>query len=140
VTPGFRYLRRVQFAETDVAGVVHFSWLFRYMEEAEHALWRAAGLSVAPRGAEIGWPRVAASFDFRAPLRFEDEFAVVVRGAQATRRTIRFDFLVERGEEIIGSGSLTAACVRRAPDGGMQAADAPADIVARILAVATPPA
>ena len=50
--------RRVQFYETDAAGIVHFSWYFRYMEEAEHALWRAAGLSVPPPGGGVGWPRV----------------------------------------------------------------------------------
>lgn len=43
----FRYPRRVQFAETDLAGMVHFANFFRYMEEAEHALWRAAGMSIA---------------------------------------------------------------------------------------------
>ena len=53
--------RRVHFYETDAAGIVHFSTFFRYMEEAEHALWRAAGLTVAPAGAEPGWPRVAAA-------------------------------------------------------------------------------
>src|SRR5689334_6065032 len=43
---GFRYTRRVQFSETDMAGIVHFSAYFRFMEEAEHALWRAAGVSI----------------------------------------------------------------------------------------------
>ena len=43
----YRYHRRVQFADTDQAGVVHFSWFARYMEEAEHALWRAADLIAA---------------------------------------------------------------------------------------------
>ena len=38
--------RRVNFYETDCAGIVHFSWFFRYLEEAEHARWRAAGLSI----------------------------------------------------------------------------------------------
>ena len=47
---GFAYRRRVQFAETDLAGLVHFSMFFRYMEEAEHALWRAAGLTIAKAG------------------------------------------------------------------------------------------
>ena len=42
----YRLRRRVQFYETDAAGIVHFSWFFRYMEEAEHALWREAGLSI----------------------------------------------------------------------------------------------
>ena len=39
------YRRRVEFAETDAAGIVHFSVFFRYMEEAEHALWRNAGMA-----------------------------------------------------------------------------------------------
>ena len=56
--PGFRYTRKVFFYETDLAGVVHFSCYFRYMEEAEHALWRAAGLTVDRAGAAIGYPRV----------------------------------------------------------------------------------
>jgi acyl-CoA thioesterase FadM len=60
VTGAYVYDRRVQFAETDLAGIVHFSWYFRYIEEAEHALWRAAGLSISPPRAEMGWPRVAA--------------------------------------------------------------------------------
>src|SRR6188474_2127083 len=75
----YRYHRRVQFADTDQAGVVHFSWFARYMEEAEHALWREAGLSIAPRGQEAGFPRVAFSVEFKAPLHFEDEFVVHVR-------------------------------------------------------------
>lgn len=52
-------------------GVVHFSWYFRYMEKAEHAMWREAGLSIAPPG-EAGFPRVSAAIDFHAPLRFEE--------------------------------------------------------------------
>ena len=46
-----------------MAGVVHFSWFFRYMEEAEHALWRAAGLSVAPVGAVTALFRRSAARD-----------------------------------------------------------------------------
>ena len=77
--------RRVQFAETDLAGIVHFTLFFRYMEEAEHALWRAAGMSIARAGEPTGWPRLGAAFDFKAPLRFEDEFEVAVRIADVTR-------------------------------------------------------
>ena len=55
----YRLKRRVQFYETDAAGIVHFSWFYRYMEEAEHALWREVGLSIAPREEEeVGFPRV----------------------------------------------------------------------------------
>src|SRR5258708_2627165 len=79
LVPGdFHYLRRVQFHETDLAGMVHFSWYFKYMEEAEHALWRAAGLTIAAGDDTIRFPRVNASCDYRAPLRFEDEIDVAV--------------------------------------------------------------
>ena len=86
----FVYRRRVQFPETDASGIVHFTNFFKYVEEAEHAMWRAAGLSIAERNATIGWPRIAASFEFRKPLRFEEEFDVHIRVAEKTRKTIRY--------------------------------------------------
>ena len=94
----YRLRRRVQFYETDLAGFVHFSWFFRYMEEAEHALWREAGLSIASPESDVAWPRVAASFDFHRPLRFEDEFEVCLRIAEITSRTIRYACTLSRGE------------------------------------------
>ena len=116
VSAEFRYARRVQFAETDLAGIVHFSWYFRYMEEAEHALWRAAGLSIAPGRATIGWPRVAAAFDYKSPLRFEDQFEVAVRISAVSRRTVQYGFILRRGEVLIGQGQITIACVTFTPD------------------------
>jgi YbgC/YbaW family acyl-CoA thioester hydrolase len=112
---GLRFRRRVQFAETDMAGVVHFSWYFRYMEEAEHALWREAGLSVASPGQDIAWPRVAASCEYRRPLRFEDEFEVCVRVASMTAKTITFASQVVRDGEEIARGQMTVACVIHGP-------------------------
>jgi YbgC/YbaW family acyl-CoA thioester hydrolase len=131
----FRYRRRVQFAETDMAGIVHFSAYFKYMEEAEHALWRAAGLSIASAGEATGWPRVAASFDFRAALRFEDEFEVTVTLDAVTSRTIRYGFGITREATAIGAGSITIAHVSKAPDGAMKAIHLPADVLERLRGV-----
>jgi acyl-CoA thioester hydrolase len=130
----YRLRRRVQFYETDAAGIVHFSWFFRYMEEAEHALWRAAGLSIAAPGSEIGWPRVAASFDYHRALRFEDEFDVCLRVAALTNRTIRYTCVLTQGETEIATGALTIACVRRRPDEPMKAIDIPPEIASRLQA------
>ena len=130
----YRLRRRVQFHETDAAGIVHFSWFFRYMEEAEHALWREAGLSIHPPGAEIGWPRVAASFDFNRALRFEDEFDIRLRIADITRKTIRYACLLTKDDEPIATGELTIACVRKRPDEPMKAIDIPEEIAKRLMA------
>jgi len=127
----YRLKRRVQFYETDAAGIVHFSCYFRYMEEAEHALWRAAGLSIVPPGAEIGWPRVAASFEFRRPLRFEDEFEVWLGVAEITEKNIRYTCRMTRGDTGIATGSLTIACVSKGPQGTMKSIPIPAGIAAR---------
>ena len=127
----YRLKRRVNFYETDAAGIVHFSWFFRYMEEAEHALWREAGISIhAPEG-EIGFPRVNTSFDFHHPLRFEEEFEVWLRIAAIGKKTIRYSCLLMQGDTKIATGSLTIACVRHRPNEPMSAIEIPPEIASR---------
>jgi acyl-CoA thioester hydrolase len=124
----FTYRRRVQFPETDASGIVHFTNFFKYVEEAEHAMWRAAGLSIARRGAGIGFPRVAASFEFRRPLVFEDEFDVHIRIAHMTGKAIRYAAELHKDGEIVAEGSLTIVCVRRMPGEPMRATEIPPEI------------
>lgn len=125
--------RRVQFHEVDSAGIVHFSCYFRYMEEAEHALWRDVGLSIAPPSREIAFPRVATSFDYHRPLRFEDECDVRIRVAALGRSSIRYTCTIMRGTDHIATGTLTVACVRKEVDGRMRATPLPDDIRARFV-------
>ena len=132
----FRYTRRVQFAETDMAGIVHFAEFFRYMEEAEHALWRAAGMSIAKSNDDLGWPRVAAQFDFKAPLRLEDEFDVHVTMGKVTRSTITWECRLARGETAIGEGSSTTVHVQKRVDGVMKWAGIPKHILDALRAAA----
>jgi YbgC/YbaW family acyl-CoA thioester hydrolase len=131
---GIRIARRVQFHETDAAGLVHFSVFFRYMEEAEHALWRAAGLSIAPRGSEIGWPRLETSFEFREALRFEDEFEIAIRVVEVASRTIRYECRLEKAGVHVATGRLTIVCVRKAAGEPMRAIAIPPEIAARFRA------
>ena len=127
----YTFRRRVQFYETDVAGIVHFSWFFRYMEEAEHALWREAGLSIHPPDSDIGWPRVASAFEFYRPLRFEDEFDVHLRVAEMTKKTIRYECTLTKNGEKLASGSMTIACVQKKPT--MRGIEIPDDVRNRIM-------
>ena len=128
----FVYRRRVQFAETDLAGIVHFSNIFRYMEEAEHALWRAAGLSIHQRDSELAWPRVSAACEFRNPLRFEEEFEVRVRLGDIKTRTIEYEFTLVRGNDVIAVGTVTCICVKKSADSRMRATEVPADILKKL--------
>jgi YbgC/YbaW family acyl-CoA thioester hydrolase len=126
--------RRVQFAETDMAGIVHFSCFFKYMEEAEHALWRAAGLSIATVDEEIGWPRIAAAFDYHAPLRFEEEFEIAIRVVAVLSRTIEYRCEIARGGTRIASGTLKIACVSKRKGEAMRSISVPPAIAATFSA------
>jgi YbgC/YbaW family acyl-CoA thioester hydrolase len=128
--PGqFEYSRRVQFAETDLAGIVHFSAYFRYMEEAEHALWRAAGLSVARDN--LHWPRVSASCEYSKPLRFEDEITVKVR-AGFGRRRIQYGFEICRDDSVAAIGRMTSVCTHTTGDGILKTVEIPQELVERL--------
>jgi acyl-CoA thioester hydrolase len=133
-----RLRRRVQFHETDAAGIVHFSRYLQYMEEAEHALWRAAGMSIAAGGSPIGWPRTAVAFEYHRPLHFEEEFDVVVRIVAIEERAIRYSCQLLRGDVQVATGRMTIACVTREPGDRMRSVSIPEDVVAR-LAVAREP-
>ena len=122
--------RRVRFYETDGARIVHFSWFFRYMEEAEYELWHRAGLSNAPT-ADLAFPRVAASFDFRKPLRFEDEFGARIQIAEIRNKTIRYSCQLTLAGEVAATGSMTVACVSVVPGQPMRAVPFPANIIDR---------
>jgi YbgC/YbaW family acyl-CoA thioester hydrolase len=127
----YRLRRRVHFYELDSAGIVHFSWFFRYMEEAEHALWREAGLSIAPEGSDIGFPRVSAAFDYHRPLRFEEEFEVWIRVAAIAEKTIRYTCVVTRGQTRIATGTLVVACATKLPGEPLKAVAIPPEIAGR---------
>jgi acyl-CoA thioester hydrolase len=123
--------RRVQFYETDVAGIVHFSWFFRYMEEAEHALWREAGLSIHPPASPIGWPRVAAACEFHRALKFEQELDVTIRVTEITKRTMSYACQMTQDGQKIATGTLKIACVSKLPDGTMRSVEIPDEIAMR---------
>ena len=106
--------RRVAFSETDLAGVVHFSNFYRYMEDAEHAFYRSLGFSVHPREAKIGWPRIKAECEFRLPLRFEEEFEVELLISEVRSKAVRYRFNIWKLEPraTAAVGEMVVVCVK----------------------------
>ena len=134
----FRATRRVEFSETDLAGIVHFSNFFRYMETVEHGFWRALGTSVVMTqyNPPLGLPRVHASCDYRRPLHFEDfvELHLLVR--EKKPRTLTFEIRFRRLEpgpiELVALGKLTVVCVEKGADGQLRAVTFPPEIARQI--------
>jgi YbgC/YbaW family acyl-CoA thioester hydrolase len=110
----FKLTRRVEFAETDMAGIVHFSNFFRMMESTEHAFFRSLGFTIHGHeaGTTTGWPRVSATCDYRAPLRFEEEVEIHLLVAEVRSRSIRYVFIFRKtadGTEV-ARGQIAAVC------------------------------
>lgn len=110
----FKLIRRVEFAETDMAGIVHFSNFFRMMEAAEHAFFRSLGFTIHghENGTTIGWPRVSASCEYRAPLKFEEEVEIHLVVAEVRSRSIRYQFIFRKpadGVEV-ARGQVATVC------------------------------
>jgi len=117
MSESFRIVRRVEFGDTDMAGIVHFSNFFRYMEVAETAFLRSHGYSVSMdyEGVRVGFPRVAVSCNFFKPARFEDELEIQVVITKLGRKSLsyRFDFMC--GGELIARGEMTSVFCRKTP-------------------------
>lgn len=131
---------RVAFSDTDMAGFVHFSNYFRYMEAAEHDFFRSLGYSIVSHigGRDYGWPRVNVECQFANPLYFEDEFEVRLLVDEVRSRSIRYRFnftkLSEHVQPIhVGQGSMVTVCVVHDPvSGAMTPVSLPAEIAALI--------
>lgn len=109
----FRTQRRVEFCDTDAAGIAHFSAFFQYMEQAEHALLRSLELSVVLEdedGRVISWPRVSADCDFQAAAKFEDVLDIEVRIDRLGTKSIAYGFTFRLDEQQIACGTIKTVC------------------------------
>lgn len=133
----FKLTRRVEFSDTDMAGIVHYSNFFRYMESAEHAFFRSLGYSVVTKQVEppVGWPRVHASCDYKSPLHFEDEFEIHMQVVEKKSKSLTYEFrfrkLHDPASAEIACGRLTVVCVTH-QHGKMSATAIPKEIAERI--------
>jgi YbgC/YbaW family acyl-CoA thioester hydrolase len=136
--PPFVTTRRVEFADTDMVGIIHFSAFFRYMEEAEHAFLRSLGLSVVMtwEGTPLGFPRVSASCDFLRPARFEDVLDVAVTLARLGSKSLSYEIVFGLRGEPIAAGKLTAVCCKMLP-GGIESIAIPQGVRDRLRGAGT---
>ncbi len=134
----FKAIRRVEFSDTDMAGIMHYSNFFRYMETAEHAYFRSLGLSIArdKNDPSVGWPRVHAECDFKLPLRFEDEVEIHLLVSEKRSKSISYLFKFSKLNATpvmeVARGKLTVVSVAMGEDGKMSACSIPPSIADKI--------
>jgi len=110
----FKSQRRVEFNETDMAGIAHFTNYFKYMEEAEHEFLRSRGLSVVlddPKG-KLGFPKMKATCDYKRPAMYEEVIDIDVVVKCEDFKSVTYDCTFTAGGERIGWGQLRVAFCR----------------------------
>lgn len=126
--PSFTITRRVDFHETDAAGLMHFSNFYRWMEVCEHEWFRSLDLPImgtSPEGLRRGWPRRESSCSYLRPLRYGD--TVRVRGTidEVGESSLTFSFVFEKDRAgrwtEVARGRMTTVHVRQDETGRMEA-------------------
>lgn len=130
----FKTQRRVEFRDTDMAGIVHFSNFFLYMEQAEHAFLRSLGLSVVGQfnDEKISWPRVNAHCNYRNSVRFEELIDIQVRVTRIGTKSISYGFDFQRDAIPIAEGSVTVVSCVIVPDEKPKAVPVPPAFIDRL--------
>jgi acyl-CoA thioester hydrolase len=104
-----RIRRRVEWMDTDAAGIYHWSTVIRFAEAAEMELHTALGIAQLTFGAT---PRVRAAFDFRRPLRFNDRATIDFSVQEVGRSSVRYRIaLFDDEERPVAEGELTTVFI-----------------------------
>jgi 4-hydroxybenzoyl-CoA thioesterase/acyl-CoA thioester hydrolase len=130
----FHTRRRIEFVDVDLAGFVHFSRFFIFMETAEHEFLRSLGTSVHTHidGEEIGWPRLAASCEYLKPARFEDILDIEVIIKRKGNTSMTYEFLFRRDRVLIARGVVSSICCKIHPQHGLKKIPIPSFIAEKI--------
>lgn len=131
--------RQIEFSETDMAGLVHFSNFFRYMETAERDFFEAAGVDLirTKPGELVGWPRARAECKFSAPVRFGETIDIHIAVKSVKDRAIDFQFRILRRNEDgsrtqCGKGHMTTVLTELTSEGELSSIELPPHVRERI--------
>ena len=111
------------FADTDAAGIVHFSTVFRWVEGAEEALYAELNLPFLRReGAQLrGFPRVRIECDYLSPVERGDRVALALHPTDIGDKRLAWAFEATVGGKPVARGVLITVHAWREGSGPIQA-------------------
>ena len=113
----FVYQQRVAFVDTDMAGIVHFSNFFRYMEAAEDAFLQHLGIKLVgtAEGRPMSFPRLSVQASYISPLHYGDVVEVEVQLMELGEKKIRYAFLMQSNSRVVARGEILTICCEMNP-------------------------
>ncbi|MEZ6132506.1 MAG: acyl-CoA thioesterase [Planctomycetaceae bacterium] len=135
MTSSFETSRRVEFCETDMAGIVHFSNFYRWMEQAEHEFFRSLGLTIVNHqsdGTSIGWPRVSANCRFESPAKYEDILDIRLTVQRIGVKSLTYDVRFSVAGRPVANGTMKTVCCTIAPGHGLRSIEIPEEYTSKL--------
>jgi acyl-CoA thioester hydrolase len=107
---------RVIYGDTDQMGVVYYANYLRYFEAGRNEYLRAHGLRYRDFESEhqVYLPVVEAHVSYKQPARYDDLVSVFTSIARLGKASVRFEYRLARGDEVLATGHTVHACVSRA--------------------------
>ncbi len=126
--------RTIEFADTDMAGIVHFSRFFVFMETAETEFLESIDVLRAflQKGSALLMPRVSAECDFQHPAKFGDVLDVHTMIKRKGRTSLTYRHIFQKDGRIIAKGEVTSVCCRKDGSGKIHSAPIPESISSKI--------
>jgi acyl-CoA thioester hydrolase len=103
--------RRVQWMDTDAAGIWHHSVVLRWAEEAEAELHRSLGIIDLTFGAT---PRVKTEFEFPDSVRFDDVMDITLTVSHVGTTSMTYQIEVTTGSRSVANGQMMVVFIDRA--------------------------
>ena len=130
----FKTSRRVEFRDTDTAGIVHFSNFFAYMEQTEHQFLRSIGQPLFSEvdGKRCSWPRVATNCNYRSAILFEQMIDIELTVSKLGTKSITYAFQITREGTAVADGSITAVFCELEHGKKPKSIEIPAEFVAAV--------
>jgi acyl-CoA thioesterase FadM len=102
--------RRIEWIDTDAAGIYHWTTAFRLAEAAEAALHNALGIADRTFGVT---PRVRVAAEFQRPLVFNDPVEVELAVEAVGRTSVRYALNITGPDGPAMRGQVTACLIDR---------------------------
>ena len=103
---------RVRFSETDLMGIVHHAAYLPYFEVSRVHWLRRRGITYRDWAASgLHLPVVDASCKYLKPAFFDDVLHVHATADEMRTASLRFSYVIYRGEERVAEGMTRHACV-----------------------------
>ena len=122
--------RQAQFADSDAAGVIHFSRIAVYVEEAEHLFLQQQGYPIDLVSPEaFHWPRIKYSASYMRPIQPFESIKIELAPRRVGTSSITWRWLILKAEDDqeVAQGEMKTICCKL-QDGSMKTHPLPEDL------------